>query len=129
VDDNFFDFGGHSLQVVQVQNRLRETVGVDVPVLKLFQFPTIRALAKFIGEQAAAPAGGDSFRAKIEERARKRQNAMTIRAAERARGGVLSDGVIHGHECQRANGQHRHHRDGGTFPAGAEPGGVLAEPA
>jgi len=29
VDDNFFDFGGHSLQVVQVQNRLRETIGVD----------------------------------------------------------------------------------------------------
>src|SRR4051812_8378788 len=51
-DDNFFDFGGHSLQVVQVQNRLRETIGIDVPVLKLFQFPTIRALAKFIGEQS-----------------------------------------------------------------------------
>ncbi len=78
VDDNFFDFGGHSLQVVQVQNRLRETIGVDVPVLKLFQFPTVRTLAKFIGEQSA-PAGDDAFRAKIEERNRKRQGAMTIR--------------------------------------------------
>jgi natural product biosynthesis luciferase-like monooxygenase protein len=79
VDDNFFDFGGHSLQVVQVQNRLRETIGVDVPVLKLFQFPTIRALARFIGEQNSGPATNDSFRAKIEERAKRRQNAMTIR--------------------------------------------------
>ena len=78
-DDNFFDFGGHSLQVVQVQNRLRETIGVDVPVLKLFQFPTIRALAKFIGEQNAAPGGNDGFRARIEERAKRRLNAMTIR--------------------------------------------------
>ncbi len=78
VDDNFFDFGGHSLQVVQVQNRLRETLGIDVPVLKLFQFPTIRALAKFIDEQQG-PAGDDAFRAKIEERTRRRQNAMTIR--------------------------------------------------
>lgn len=78
VDDNFFDFGGHSLQVVQVQNRLRETLGIDVPVLKLFQFPTIRALAKFIGE-LSAPAADDSFRARIEERTRKRQNALTIR--------------------------------------------------
>lgn len=78
VDDNFFDFGGHSLQVVQVQNRLRETIGVDVPVLKLFQFPTIRALATFIGEQAG---GGetDDFRARIDERNRRRQGAMTIR--------------------------------------------------
>jgi natural product biosynthesis luciferase-like monooxygenase protein len=80
VDDNFFDFGGHSLQVVQVQNRLRETIGVDVPVLKLFQLPTIRALAKFVGEQSsAAPGQSDSFRAKIDERNRRRQSAMTIR--------------------------------------------------
>ncbi len=78
VDDNFFDFGGHSLQVVQVQNRLRETIGVDVPVLKLFQFPTIRALAKFIDEQSTSN-GTDDFRAKIEERNRRRQGAMTIR--------------------------------------------------
>ena len=79
VDDNFFDFGGHSLQVVQVQNRLRETIGVDVPVLKLFQFPTIRALATFIGEQSNGAGKDDSFRAKIEERNRRRQGAMTIR--------------------------------------------------
>jgi natural product biosynthesis luciferase-like monooxygenase protein len=81
-DDNFFDFGGHSLQVVQVQNRLRETLGVDVPVLKLFQFPTIRTLARFIGEQsAAANTGGDSFRQKIEERTRRRQGAAIRRRA------------------------------------------------
>ena len=78
VDDNFFDFGGHSLQVVQVQNRVRETLGIDVPVLKLFQFPTIRMLATFLEEQSA-PAADDPFRAKIEERTRRRQNALTIR--------------------------------------------------
>jgi natural product biosynthesis luciferase-like monooxygenase protein len=75
VDDNFFDFGGHSLQVVQVQNRLRETLGIDVPVLKLFQFPTVRTLAKFISEQA--PAGQDqSFRDRIEARNRSRLHAQ-----------------------------------------------------
>ncbi len=75
-DDNFFDFGGHSLQVVQVQNRLRETLQVDVPVIKLFQYPTVRSLAKFIGEQA-----GDepSLRQKIEERNRRRQTVITPR--------------------------------------------------
>jgi acyl carrier protein len=81
VDDNFFDFGGHSLQVVQVQNRLRETIGVDVPVLKLFQFPTVRTLAKFIGEQSNGAGKDDAFRAKIEERTKLRQNAITRRRA------------------------------------------------
>ncbi len=71
VDDNFFDFGGHSLQVVQVQNRLRETLGIDVPVLKLFQFPTVRTLARFIGEQS--PEKDGAFRERIEERNRLRQ--------------------------------------------------------
>lgn len=79
VDDNFFDFGGHSLQVVQVQNRLRETLGVDVPVLKLFQFPTIRLLAKFVSEQGAPGPGEDSLRYRLEERARRRQGVQSIR--------------------------------------------------
>jgi acyl carrier protein len=79
VDDNFFDFGGHSLQVVQVQNRLREALGIDVPVLKLFQFPTIRALGRYIAEQQAAPGAAGSFRDQIEERNRLRQGAAIRR--------------------------------------------------
>lgn len=77
VDDNFFDSGGHSLQVVQVQNRLRESLGVDVPVLKLFQYPTVRTLAAFLAEQSSA--GGDAFRERIAERNRLRQAATPIR--------------------------------------------------
>jgi natural product biosynthesis luciferase-like monooxygenase protein len=78
VDDNFFDFGGHSLQVVQVQNRLREALGVDVPVLKLFQFPTIRTLARYIDDQQSA-GRDDSFRERIAERTRLRQGAAIRR--------------------------------------------------
>ncbi len=75
-DDNFFDFGGHSLQVVQVQNRLRELLQVDVPVIKLFQYPTIRSLAKFIGEQSKEE---PSVRQKMDERNRRRQAVITPR--------------------------------------------------
>ncbi len=77
VDDNFFDFGGHSLQVVQVQNRLREALGIDVPVLKLFQFPTIRALAGYLAAQSEGES--NSFRNRIEERNRLRQSAAIRR--------------------------------------------------
>ncbi|HWA25816.1 MAG TPA: MupA/Atu3671 family FMN-dependent luciferase-like monooxygenase [Lacunisphaera sp.] len=77
VDDNFFDFGGHSLQVVQVQNRLREALQIDVPVLKLFQFPTIRMLAGYLAEQS--PGRTDSFRSRIEDRNRVRQAAAIRR--------------------------------------------------
>jgi len=50
-DDNFFDLGGHSLQVVQVQNKLRDRLGAELPVIKLFEYPTIRALAGYLGEK------------------------------------------------------------------------------
>ena len=48
--DNFFDLGGHSLLVVQAQARLRDNLGLDLPVVKLFQYPTVSALAGFLSE-------------------------------------------------------------------------------
>jgi amino acid adenylation domain-containing protein len=43
--DNFFDLGGTSLLAVQSVLDLREALGRDVPVIKLFQYPNVRALA------------------------------------------------------------------------------------
>ena len=45
VDDNFFDLGGHSLLLVRVQARLRETLAQEVPIVGMFQYPTIRTMA------------------------------------------------------------------------------------
>jgi len=54
--DNFFDLGGHSLLVVQVQRRLREAAGKEVAITDMFRLPTIRALAAHLsGSAAAAP--------------------------------------------------------------------------
>ena len=51
--DNFFDLGGHSLLVVQVQRRLREACGREVSITDMFRLPTIRALAAHLGGNAA----------------------------------------------------------------------------
>jgi len=45
IDDNFFDLGGHSLLLLQVLGRLREQIGRKLPVVTLFQYPTIQSLA------------------------------------------------------------------------------------
>lgn len=52
-DDNFFDLGGHSLRVAQVQAKLRTQLGVALPLLAFFQHPTIRSLARHLGEPPA----------------------------------------------------------------------------
>ena len=58
VDENFFDLGGHSLLLVHVHRALRERLGSDLPLVELFRFPTVRALAQRLrGEsEKASPA-------------------------------------------------------------------------
>jgi acyl-CoA synthetase (AMP-forming)/AMP-acid ligase II len=55
VDDNFFDLGGHSLMVVRVQTRLRGILDRDIPIVEMFQYPTIRAMATHLSQAPAAP--------------------------------------------------------------------------
>jgi hypothetical protein len=75
-EDNFFDIGGHSLLVVQVHRRLRETLAREVSVVDLFKHATVRALAEHL---RAAPAGGESPLDEARERARKQAGARQRR--------------------------------------------------
>ncbi|MFH9887084.1 MupA/Atu3671 family FMN-dependent luciferase-like monooxygenase [Streptomyces luteogriseus] len=51
--DNFFDLGGHSMLMVQVHNRLQRDTGVELPLIKLLEHPTVSALAAHLGEGGA----------------------------------------------------------------------------
>lgn len=48
IHDNFFDIGGTSLLSMVVSERLRDDLGVTVPVVKLFEYPQIDALSKYL---------------------------------------------------------------------------------
>ncbi|MFJ7901541.1 type I polyketide synthase [Streptomyces sp. NPDC096198] len=54
VHDTFFDIGGTSLHLVAVQRRLTEMLGRTLPVVDLFRYSTVRALAAHL-DDAAAP--------------------------------------------------------------------------
>jgi amino acid adenylation domain-containing protein len=57
--DNFFDLGGHSLLLIQVNSRLREALNRNISMVVMFQYPTISALARHLSldhdQQPARP--------------------------------------------------------------------------
>ncbi len=59
VHDNFFDIGGHSLLVVALQGRLLEAFGIELPVVALFEHPTIAALASRLAGQGPTDVAPD----------------------------------------------------------------------
>jgi amino acid adenylation domain-containing protein len=48
IHDHFFEIGGHSLLATQAISRLRDTFQIDLPVHRIFEMPTIAALAQYI---------------------------------------------------------------------------------
>jgi amino acid adenylation domain-containing protein len=93
LNENFFDLGGTSLQLIQLHARIASVMPSDLTVVDLFQYPRISALAARLAADGSAaapgtpPAGHKPSGGVLtaEERARRR-NAALARAKHRAAG-------------------------------------------
>lgn len=68
VQDNFFNLGGHSLLLIRVNNRLRDELRMELPVVELFQYPTVSALAEHLSRSHTQPRAARGKRTEPEGR-------------------------------------------------------------
>ncbi|MBP0456874.1 non-ribosomal peptide synthetase [Streptomyces montanisoli] len=52
---DFFDLGGQSLQAARIATRIRDHLGIEVPLATIFDHPTIAELAQAITADSTAP--------------------------------------------------------------------------
>ena len=83
-NDSFFDIGGHSMAIIEVQSRLKRALNQEVPVVDLFRFPTIRSLAEHL---ARGGADGHLLDAELRGRMRRQRAQRAQRARVRAPSG------------------------------------------
>ncbi len=91
LDDNFFDLGGDSLLLVSVHSSLQKMRTAEIPVTDLFEFTTVRTLAKHLGR---ADGGGPSFSG-MQQQAQKAARSVCACAhapcgKSSAEGGIMS---------------------------------------
>jgi acyl-coenzyme A synthetase/AMP-(fatty) acid ligase/acyl carrier protein len=84
LDDNFFDLGGDSLLLIAVQSNLQKELQLEIPIMDLFEFTTIRLLAARLNKAhgPAEPSFGD-----VQLQAQKQRDAFA-RERERRNGGA-----------------------------------------
>ncbi|UCH96422.1 MAG: amino acid adenylation domain-containing protein, partial [Candidatus Aminicenantes bacterium] len=48
INDNFFDLGGNSFDIIKVNNKLNQRLERSIPIVKLFEYPTIGKLSRYL---------------------------------------------------------------------------------
>ena len=79
LDDNFFDVGGDSLQLLAVHAEIQKKIESEFPLTDLFEYSTIRSLARHL----AGTSGQRASMAKAIERARQQKTVWAERTRSR----------------------------------------------
>ncbi|HKG20608.1 MAG TPA: SDR family oxidoreductase, partial [Blastocatellia bacterium] len=72
INDNFFELGGNSLIGLKIISLLRKELGVEIPIVALFEGPTVSALARVISSDGKQGESYEENRGRGERRRARR---------------------------------------------------------
>ncbi len=79
IQDNYFDLGGNSNNIVIASAKLEAALGRTVPIMTLFRFPTIAALEAHLDEQFGEQAGArEKERQNLEQAGKQLAESMNL---------------------------------------------------
>jgi amino acid adenylation domain-containing protein len=84
IHHNFFDLGGHSLAMVQVHAKLRETLNQEISMVEMFTYPTVSALAKYLSQNLEEVSDFEPNSESVAERKESNQQQRQLRQKNRA---------------------------------------------
>lgn len=79
VDDNFFDLGGNSILAARLAVLIGEKFNRELPVVKVFEFPSIRLFANFLRNEDSGPARLENH----DQRAQQRRSSRMMQRRAR----------------------------------------------
>jgi natural product biosynthesis luciferase-like monooxygenase protein/amino acid adenylation domain-containing protein/FkbM family methyltransferase len=68
INDNFFELGGNSLLLIQVHRKLLERLAIDLAVVDLFTYPTVKSLSLHIAGISGAESNAEQEKVRSESR-------------------------------------------------------------
>ena len=82
VHDNFFDLGGTSILAVKLIDLVEGALTIELPIVKLFQYPNINLLAKYLSQSQSDRPSYEKVRDRAERRRAvfSRQKRSTMRS-------------------------------------------------
>ena len=83
VHDNFFDLGGHSLLMIQVQRKVRESLDRELSLVEMFKYPTIHLLSEWLKQDPDGAATPPAFQRSFERAETRRELVNRQREARK----------------------------------------------
>lgn len=82
IEDSFFDLGGHSLLLIQIQNKLETVLNRQVSIMDLFRYPTISSLAEYLSQKEKAkalPVESQELMQRVQEGKKRQKERLKLR--------------------------------------------------